>query len=398
MTVPRDMSPISDWARGQVEAGSWVRRMFAEGQRLRALHGDDAVCDLALGQPLGEPLPSVREALQRAAAERGAARFGYMPNLGYPEVRERAAQDVGFPGVTAESVAMTSGAGAAISLALRTFVDPGDEVVGFVPYFGEYRAYCDAAGARFVAVPSRQDMSLDPDALVDALSPRTAAVILNTPNNPSGHVARDGELRALAAVLEAHRRHTGRRVVLIVDAVYRRLVYAPSRDLQVMDHYEATVLARSFSKDLGLAGERIGYLALHPSLSDATTLRALEVCQRALGFVNAPATMQRTLLHLDSWDVDIAPYRERRDHALRCAREAGLDVVEPQGGLYLWIRSPWNEGLSFTQALAEKQVIVAPGIAFGAHDRFRVCFTAPRDGLETAMARIAEVGAVELTA
>lgn len=391
--LPREHSPVSDWARQQVADGSWVRRMSAEGQRLRALHGDDAVCDLALGQPLGEPPDAVREALQRAASERGMQRFGYMPNLGYPEVRERAAEDVDFPGVTAGCVVMTSGAGAAISLALRTFVDAGEEVVGFVPYFGEYRAYCAAVGARFVPVPGG-----DADAVARALNERTAAVILNTPNNPSGHVTTEAELRTLAALLDAHHRRTGRRVVLIVDAVYRRLVYAPHRDVQVMAHYEATVLARSFSKDLGLAGERIGYLALHPAMADAQTVRALEVCQRALGFVNAPATMQRTLLHLHSWDVDVAPHRERRDHALRCARRAGLDVEEPQGGLYLWIRSPWHDGLTFTQALAEKLVIVAPGIAFGAADRFRVCFTAPRDALETAMARIAEVGAVELTA
>jgi aspartate aminotransferase len=390
--------PISDWARQQVDAGSWVRRMFAEGQRLRALHGDDAVADLALGQPLGEPSDAVREAIARAAGERGGARFGYMPNLGYTEVRERAAEDVRFAGVSADCIAMTGGAGAAISLALRTFVDPGDEVIGFAPYFGEYRAYCAAAGAQFVAVPSRDDMELDAEAFVDRLTPRTAAVILNTPNNPSGHVTNDREMRALATVLDAHRRRTGRTVVLIVDAVYRRLVYPPHRDLHAFDHWDATVLARSFSKDLGLAGERIGYLALHPSLATQQTRRALEVCQRALGFVNAPATMQRALLHLDSWDVEIAPFQERRDHALRCAREAGLDVVEPQGGLYLWIRSPWPDGLSFTQALAEKLVIVAPGIAFGAPDRFRVCFTARRDALETAMARIAEVRAVELTA
>jgi aspartate aminotransferase len=372
--------------------------MFAEGQRLRALHGDDAVCDLALGQPLGEPSPQVRQALQRAAAERGAARFAYMPNLGYPEVRERAAHDAGFPGVTRDLVALTGGAGAAVSLALRTFVDPGDEVVGIVPYFGEYRAYCAAVGARFVAVPSRDDMALDLAAIDAALTESTAALILNSPNNPCGHVATEDEMRALATMLDAHRTRTGRRVVLIVDAVYRRLVYPPHTTINEMDFYDATVLARSFSKDLGLAGERIGYLAVHPELSDTQVQRGLELCQRALGFVNAPATMQRMLMHLDSWDIDLQPFQERRDHAVRCARENGLDVDAPQGGLYLWIRSPWNDGLDFAQALAEKLVIVAPGIAFGMPDRFRLCFTARRDAVELAMERIAEVSAVELTA
>jgi aspartate aminotransferase len=396
--VSKRGSALSDWASVQVEAGSWVRRMFAEGQRLRALHGDDAVADLALGQPLGEPCAQVREALQRAAAERGPERFGYMPNLGYPEVRERAARDVGFPGVTRDHIAMTGGAGAAMSLALRAFVDPGDEVIGFVPYFGEYRAYCAAVGAQFIAVPSGEDASLDLDALEAALTGRTAAVILNTPNNPNGHVATAGEMQTLGDMLRAHHTRTGRRVVLIVDAVYRRLVYPPARHLNAMEFYDATVLARSFSKDLGLAGERIGYLALHPELGDTQVQRGIELCQRALGFVNAPATMQRMLLHLDNWDVDLQPFQERRDHAVRCARENGLDVDVPQGGLYLWLRSPWDDGLSFAQALAEKLVIVAPGIAFGMPDRFRLCFTARRDALETAMARIAEVSAVELTA
>jgi aspartate aminotransferase len=393
----RDGSPLSRWATAQVEAGSWVRRMFAEGRRLRALHGDDAVADLALGQPL-EPPAQVREALQRAAAERTPGRFGYMPNLGYPDVRERAAADVGFAGVTGGEVAMTGGAGAAISVALRSFVDAGDEVIGVVPYFGEYRAYCAAVGARFVAVPSRDDMSLDLAAIEAALTESTAALILNSPNNPSGHVVTEDEMRRLATMLDAHRTRTGHRVVLIVDAVYRRLVYPPHTTLNEMEFYDATVLARSFSKDLGLAGERIGYLAVHPELSDAQVQRGLELCQRALGFVNAPATMQRMLMHLDSWDIDLQPFQERRDHAVRCARENGLDVDAPQGGLYLWIRSPWNDGLDFAQALAEKLVIVAPGIAFGMPDRFRLCFTARREAVETAMARIAEVSAVELTA
>ena len=392
------MTRLSHWARAQVEAGSWVRRMFAEGQRLRALHGHDAVADLALGQPLLEPSPAVRDALARAAAERGRERFGYMPNLGYPGVRERAALDVGVDGVSGQSIAMTGGAGAAISLALRAFVDPGEEVLAPAPYFGEYRAYCAAAGAHFIPVAGLPDGSLDPGAIEHALGERTAAFILNTPNNPSGHAVSAAEMRALAGVLGAHARRTGKQVVLIVDGVYHRLVYPPAHAVDAMEHYEHTVLARSFSKDLGLAGERIGYLALHPSLTDSDTERALELCQRALGFVNAPATMQRMLLHLPSWDVDAAPAQERRDHAITHARDAGMDFVHPQGGLYLWIRSPWRDGLAFTQALAERLVIVAPGVGFGSPEHFRVCFTAPREHVERAMATMAELSAVELTA
>lgn len=389
---------ISRWARQQLETGSWVRRMFAEGQRLRALHGEDAVSDLALGQPLGDPMVAVREAIRAAAAERGIGRFGYMPNLGYIEVRRRVADDVDLAGVDESCIAMTGGAAAAMCLALRTFVDPGDEVVGITPYFGEYPAYCATVGAGWRPVASSADFSLDIDAIAAALSDRTAALIVNTPCNPSGHVVDAQELNALSDVLRAHAARTGRDVLLLVDEVYRQLVFPPATRVEPLDVYPWTILVRSFSKDLGLAGERIGYLALHPQLVSTETTRALEMAQRALGFVNAPATMQRMLLHLDSWSVDIAPYQERRDHAVRCARGAGLDVSEPQGGLYLWAHSPWEDGLAFVSALAERRVLVAPGIAFGMSGWLRICFTAPRDALERAMDVVAGVSAVELTA
>jgi aspartate aminotransferase len=388
---------LSRWTAAQLEAGSWVRRMFSEGERLRALHGPDAVADLALGQPLGEPLEAVRTAIRAAAAERGAERFGYMPNLGFPEARERVAADIGM-GVGPDCVALTGGAGAAICLALRAFVDPGDEVLGVVPFFGEYRAYSATVGASWVTVASAPDFGLDLEAVERALNPRTAALILNTPCNPSGHVATGDELRGLATVLERHRRRHGRRVVLIVDEVYHRLLYPPAVHVHPFAVYPATVLARSFSKDLGLAGERIGYLAVHPELATPEVMRGLELCQRALGFVNAPATMQRMLVHLPSLDVDIAPYVARRDLAVGLALEAGLEVAEPQGGLYVWIRVPGDDGLALAGALARRRVLVAPGTAFGMGGWLRICFTAPVPALERGIRVIGECSALEMSA
>jgi aspartate aminotransferase len=385
---------LSSWVAGQLEAGSWVRRMHAEGERLRALHGPDSVADLALGQPLGEPVEAVRAAIRAAAAERGASRFGYMPNLGFPETRERVAADAGG-GTGPDCVAMTGGAGAAICLALRTFVDPGDEVVGIVPFFGEYRAYCEAAGAVWVTASSTPDFGIDLEAVERALSPRTAALILNTPCNPSGHVATGDELRGLATLLERHRRRGGRRVVLIVDEVYHRLVYPPAVHVHPFDVYPATVLARSFSKDLGLAGERIGYLAVHPELATTEVMRGLELCMRALGFVNAPATMQRMLVHLPSFEVDIAPYLARRDLALELAAEADLEVADPRGGLYVWMRVPGDDGLALAGSLARRRVLVAPGAAFGMGGWLRVCFTAPIPALERGIRAIGECASPE---
>ena len=380
----------SRWTLAQVEAGSWIRRMFAEGQRLRALHGPDSVADLALGQPLEAP-PAIREAFVRAATDAPPGRFQYMPNAGYPEVRERIVQEIGFPGLGIDSVALTTGAAGAISVALKTFVQPGDEVVGITPYFSEFRLYCETAGLRFVPVPSHDDLTIDAPAVRAALSDRTAAVIINTPSNPSGHVMSEGELRRLIAALETHNRRGHRRILLIVDEVYRRLIYPPAQQVDVLRLYEHTVLARSFSKDMGIAGERIGYLVLHPSLSTPDVVNGVSLCMRALGYVNAPATAQRALLHLESWDVDCSPHRALRDEAYSAALEAGLDLLEPEGALYLWAHSPWEDTVAFVHALAERRVLITPGVAFGAPDRVRLCFSVPRRSLAMAMEVVAEV-------
>jgi aspartate aminotransferase len=211
-------------------------------------------------------------------------------------------------------------------------------------------------------------------------------------------VATGDELRGLATVLERHRRRHGRRVVLIVDEVYHRLLYPPAVHVHPFAVHPATVLARSFSKDLGLAGERIGYLAVHPELATPEVMRGLELCQRALGFVNAPATMQRMLVHLPSLEVDIAPYVARRDLAVGLALEAGLEVAEPQGGLYVWIRVPGDDGLALAGALARRRVLVAPGTAFGMGGWLRICFTAPVPALERGIRVIGECSALEMSA
>ncbi|HSP64741.1 MAG TPA: aminotransferase class I/II-fold pyridoxal phosphate-dependent enzyme [Candidatus Deferrimicrobium sp.] len=365
--------------------------MFAEGQRLRTEHGDDGVIDLSLGQPLDAP-PAVRDALARAAAESYPGRNAYMPNLGYPELRERAAEDVDTPGVTAACIAMTGGAAGAMCLALRAFLDAGDEVVGIAPYFPEFRPYCETGGLTFT--PVRADdtsQRVDVDALVRALSERTAALIINTPSNPSGHVIEHGEMAEIVDVLEHHNRRTGRRVLLIADEAYRNLVYAPAHRVEPFAYYEHTVLARSFSKDMGLAGERIGYLALHPSLAGEHTDRGLESCMRALGMVSAPATAQRALLRLDSWNIDVDQYRVLRDHGRQAAMTAGLDVAEPQGGIFLWIRSPWPDTLAYLRALAERRVLLTPGIAFEVPERLRLCFTASAAQLTQALDIAGEV-------
>ncbi len=384
---------VTAWVRGEVEAGGWVRAGAASAQGLRDLHGAGAVADLSLGQPLEAP-DAVRQAFQAAAARVRTRRFGYMPNLGYPELRERCAEDVGIPGVTAQSIAITVGAAGALSMALRAFVETGSEVVVLAPYFSEFRLYSEVCGHRLRAVPPSRDGSLDLEGVGAALTAATGAVILNTPCNPSGHVTTDAEMGELAALLDEHRRRVGRRVLLVVDEVYRHLIYPPHRRVEPFAHHPDTVLCRSFSKDLGIAGERIGYLALHPSLSGPETEAGLALCQRALGYVNAPATAQLALLELPAWECDLAPYRQRRDRVTAAARDAGLDAAECQGGLYLWVRSPWEDTLAFCSALAERRTVVVPGVAFGDPERFRICFSVEPPALEIAAGALAETAAL----
>ncbi len=372
--------------------------MFMEGIRLRAEHGEDAVVDLSIGQPL-EAGEGVVSAFHAAVDDRFAGRFGYMPNLGYEDVRERAAEDVDFPGVGVQCIAMTPGAAAAMAVTLRTFVDPGDDVIGVAPFFPEFRLYCETSGARFVPIPADDvTLRLDLDAIAAALTQRTSAVLLNSPSNPSGHLLDRDELTGLASLLTRHGERHGRPVMLIVDEVYHRMVYAPHRRSEPLAAYPNTVLARSFSKDLGIAGERIGYLVLHPSLATPETHLGLAQSMRALGFVNAPATAQRAMLHLLSWEINLTPYRERRDMVLRGARQAGIDAAEPQGGIYLWLRSPWPETLAFIDALAQRHVLLTPGVAFGVPTHVRLCFSAPRQKLEQGVEALAGVAGEQLSA
>lgn len=386
MSTVKSNSLLSTWTAGQVEAGGWIRRMFAEGQRLRAAYGDDAVIDLSLGQPLDAPA-LVRDALVRAAREVFPRRSAYMPTLGYPELRDRVVQDVKFGGVTRACVAITGGAAGAICIALRTFVNAGSDVVGLAPFFPEFRPYCETGGLSFITVKTEEPTQrVDAEGLLRAFTDKTAAVLINTPCNPSGHVIEHEEMGEIVDAIEQHNRRTGRRMLLIVDEAYRNLVYAPAERVEPFDYYENTVVARSFSKDMGLAGERIGYLALHPAIAGEEVERGLETCIRGLGMVSAPATAQRTLLQLDSWRIDAEPYRRLRAHSYNAALRCGLSVVEPQGGIFLWIRSPWPDALAFAVALAARRVLVTPGVAFEVAEWFRICFTATPEQLSTALA------------
>jgi len=388
---------LSQWAAEGSGATSWVRDAYdaaLAGRGRGKVTG--MIAEVALGQPLGQPPAAVLDALSRAVAERWPGRFAYMPNLGYPELRERAALECGLPGLGGDCVAITAGASGALTVALRAFADPGTEALAISPVFPEYGLYCRAAGVRLVPVPSRPDFSLDLAAVERALTGRTRVLFLNTPNNPTGRVLSEAELAGLAGLLDRHVRRSGRQIVILADEVYRKLVYPGKSATTVLSHYPATAVARSFSKDLGLAGERIGYLALHPELAAGDAMAGVKLAQRAGGFVNASATMQRMLALLDSWEVDTSEHLRRRDQVVERCRSAGLEVTPPDAGLYLFLRVPAPDPDDFVAGLNRRGVFVAPGRGFGVPDHVRVCFAAPIEAVERAievMGELAMVGA-----
>jgi aspartate aminotransferase len=360
--------------------------MSDEGQRLKAQYGSENVFDCSLGNPDIEPPPAFTETLLALAADAKRGSHGYMPNAGYPDVRAavalRASRDQGLE-IPQSDIVMSVGAAGGLNVVLKTILDPGDEVIAISPYFSEYPFYVQNYGGAFVPVSPRSDFSPDPEALAAALSPRTACVLLNSPNNPTGRIYSREDLSAIAAVLEAHGKKTGRFPYLIADEPYREIVYDGVVVPSMMAAYAETIVVSSWSKSLSLPGERIGYIAVSPRCADAKEL--VDGCcfaTRVLGFVNAPALMQRVVAGLLDEVADVASYACRGRILSEGLRAAGYEFPEPQGAFYIFARVPdalpnapgAAADVDFVMHLKEHRVIAVPGVGFGYPGYFRLSY------------------------
>jgi len=388
--------PLSRRVADFLERASWIRRMFEAAGKLRRERGDDAVVDLSLGNPCNEPPAAFFEHLAEEARERAGLRHRYMTNAGYPEVRAAVAAHLGrrtgLP-YAAEDVCMTVGAAGALNVVLRAVLDPGDEVVLLSPSFVEYPFYVENYGGVPVAVPCREGFLPDPDRVADACTATTKAVVLNSPNNPTGRVYPERSLRDLGRALAQRSAQLGRPILLVVDDPYRDLYYTPSPPAEAARFYDQVVYVTSFSKDCGLAGERIGYVALHPDGGDREELRrALPFALRALGQVNAPALLQRAvprLLDLPRDEVR-AFYRARRDVVAAGLARAGYETTPLEGAFYAFPRSPEPDDLVFCRRMLDRGLVLVPGTAFGAPGHFRVSYAAALEALERGMKILAD--------
>ena len=369
---------ISDRVRRAMEEGGWIRRMFEVGIALKAQYGADKVFDLSLGNPIMEPPERFNEELRRLAADPAPGMHRYMPNAGYPETRDAVAEtlrgETGLP-FAGGDIVMSCGAAGAINVVLGATLNPGDEVIILAPYFGEYVYYVDNHNGKAVIVPTTADFRLDLDDIAAAVTPRTRGLILNSPNNPSGVVYAAGEIRELAELLRRKQAELNTEIYIISDEPYRRLIYDGLTYPQIFPHYDRTIVVNSHAKDLGLPGERIGYIAVHPDYPGKGELTdGLIFCTRTLGFVNAPALMQHLVRGLQDASVEVAEYQRKRDFLYGGLTELGYSVVKPQGAFYLFPKSPLADDAAFVDALQEWQVLVVPGRGFGAPGHFRISY------------------------
>ncbi len=369
---------ISRKLQQQMVDGGWIRRMFEEGIALKKKYGERNVFDLSLGNPVIEPPDELHRELRRWVDSPGPGMHRYMPNAGYPETRAAVAEHLSATSglaFTQNEIVMTCGAAGGLNVVLKTVVEAGDEVVIFSPYFVEYVYYIDNHGGIPRIVPTDNQFIPDLKILEENITPKTRAVLLNSPNNPTGVVYDHDVLQGIGELLGRKQLEYGREVFLICDDIYRRLVYDGVECPHVFQYHSATIVVTSHSKDLAVPGERIGYIAVNPQYDAREELvNGLIFCNRILGFVNAPALMQHVVQTLQDVSVDVGQYEKKRDLLYSNLVEVGYSIVKPRGAFYIFPRSPIEDDVAFVRELQKHNVLVVPGKGFGAPGYFRISY------------------------
>ena len=379
------MDLVTPEMQGYLANSSAIRKMFEAGIELRKKYGAENVYDFSLGNPDLPPPAKVADALKDAAGKAGEPfSIGYMPNAGYPALREKMAAKLAAEQqvpLKAEHVLMTCGAAGGINVFFRATLNAGDEVLTPSPYFVEYGFYAGHTGGKLVPVPTMKDtFSLDIDAFAAAVNERTRAVIINSPNNPTGVIYTRRELEKLAAVLNAAEDRYGKPIFVVADEPYRCLNFDGVEIPSLLSIFRHSVVIGSFSKSLSLAGERIGFIAVRPDMEGgATLMNALILCNRILGFVNAPALAQQILLSCLDEEIDLDIYRRRRQAMAEVLDAAGIEYQMPRGAFYFFPKVPVADEAKFFEAMTSECVLVVPGKSFGLPGHFRMTFCVDED-------------------
>lgn len=374
-----------------LQGSSAIRAMFNEGKEMAALYGAENVYDFSLGNPATPAPAKVNEAIKQAVDQLNPLELhGYMSNAGYEDVRKAMADNLnGRFGTdfTERNIVMTVGAAGGLNIIFKTLLNPGDEVVVFAPYFGEYRAYAANFDAVIVEVaPDFESFQPDLQEFEKKLTAKTKVVLVNTPNNPTGVVYSEDTMKQIATILEKKEKEYGHEIYLVSDEPYRELVYDDVQELFLTKYYRNTIVGYSFSKSLSLPGERIGYVAVPNEVVDAQKiLDGLEVSNRTLGFVNAPSLIQKAAAAAVEEKTDVDFYDRNRKLLYEGLTKLGFNCVKPQGAFYLWMKSPDVDEERFVENAKKYHIILVKGSAFSCPGYVRMAYCVSPDMIQKSL-------------
>ena len=368
---------ISKKVHSFMEKASWIRKMFEQGAKMKNEYGAENVFDFSIGNPYVDPPDSFFEILEETAKNRTKGVHGYMSNAGYPETRNAVAKYLSKEHaleISGNHIIMTCGAGGGLNVIFKTILDPGDEVIVPAPYFVEYGFYTDNFGGILKPVNTNSDFSLDLDLIKEAISEKTKAVLINSPNNPTGRVYDKKTIKTLGQILRQKSEELQKEIYLISDEPYSKIVYDSITVPSLLQAYENSMIVTSYSKDLSIPGERLGFIAVNPSLTPLDEmLNGLIFSNRTLGFVNAPALMQRVITRLQGMAGNMSIYQQKRDLLCDMLSPLGYEFTRPEGAFYLFPKAPIDD-IQFVKELQEEKILVVPGSGFGCPGHFRISY------------------------
>ena len=382
---------ISEKMLGYVQNSSAIRAMFEEGKKMAAIYGEENVFDFSLGNPNVPAPKNVKDIITNIIKEENpVVLHGYMSNSGYADVREAIAGSLNKRFETKfhlNNILMTVGAAGGLNVILKTLLNPGDEVITFAPYFGEYRSYVDNYDGNLVVV-SPDTVTFQPglEEFREKITDKTKAVIINSPNNPTGVVYSEETIKKLVAIMNEKSKEFGNPICLISDEPYRELVYDNIEVPYLTKYYDDTIVCYSYSKSLSLPGERIGYLVMPDELTDGDLIReGANVANRILGFVNAPSLFQKVVAKSLEEEVNVSYYNRNRKLLYEKLTEYGFHCVKPQGAFYLFVKSPIEDDIAFSNAAKKQNILIVPGSSFGCPGFVRIAYCVSYETIENSL-------------
>ena len=389
---------IAEKMKGMVANSSAIRAMFEEGNRLAKQYGRENVFDFSLGNPNVEAPQAVKEAIiSLVTEEKPLELHGYTnSNAGYEEVRKTVAESLNERFQTrfsAKNIIMTVGAAGGLNVILKTLVNPQEQVIVFAPYFGEYRSYTANVDGILVEIsPDTETFQPKLDEFAAKITPRTKAVIVNTPNNPTGVIYSEQTIREMAQIMEEKQKEYGTDIYLISDEPYRELVFDGAEVPYLTKYYKNTIVAYSYSKSLSLPGERIGYLVIPDEVADSEeVIAAAGVANRILGFVNAPTLLQKVVAKCMDEKTDLTYYNKNREMLYNGLTECGFTCIRPQGAFYLFMKSPIEDEKAFCEAAKKYNILLVPGSSFGCPGYVRIAYCVAYETIVGALPKFQEL-------